>query len=159
MAYIFFLGVFMATETKNETAEILCQMYKNVKTGSDSIVNLMPKVKDETLRTEMTRELSRLEGFSSEIGKMLRAEGKRPREEGIVSKLSMKMGMNMNTMMDSTGGHIAEMMMEGYNAGIADMTREIRERENTKASEASLRLAREIVRFQEDSIGKMQRFL
>ena len=149
----------MSTEMKNETAEFLDRMYKNVKMGSDSIVNLMPKVKDEALRTEMTRELSRLEGFSSEIGKMLRAEGKKPKEEGMVSRLSSKMGMSMNTMIDSSSSHIAEMMMEGYTMGITDMTKDLRERENTKTSEASLRLAREIVKFHEDSFSKMKKFL
>ena len=149
----------MSTEINNETTELLDRMYKNVKMGSDSIINLMPKVKDEALRTEMTKELSRLEGFSSEIGKMLRSEGKKPKEEGIVSKLSSKMGINMNTMIDSTSSHIAEMMMEGYTMGITDMTKDIRERENTKASEASLKLAREIVAFEEDSFSKMKRFL
>lgn len=149
----------MATETKNETAELLERMYKNVKMGSDSIINLMPKAKDETLRTEMTKELSRLEGFSSEIGKMLRAEGRKPKEEGIVSKISSKMGINMNTMIDSTSSHIAEMMMEGYTMGITDMTKDIRERENTTASEASLKLARDIVAFEEDSFAQMKKFL
>ena len=149
----------MSKEINNETAELLNRMYKNVKMGSDSIINLMPKVKDEALRTEMTKELSRLEGFSSEIGKMLRAGGKKPKEEGIVSKLSSKMGINMNTMIDSTSSHIAEMMIEGYTMGITDMTKDIRERENTKVSEASLKLAREIVAFEEDSFSKMKRFL
>ena len=149
----------MATETKNETAELLDRMYKNVKMGSESIITLMPKVKDKALRTEMTRELSRLEGFSSEIGKMLRAEGRQPKEEGIVSRLSSKMGINMNTMIDSTSSHIAEMMMEGYTMGITDMTKDIRERENTKASEASLKLARDIVDFQEKSFSEMKKFL
>ena len=149
----------MATETKNETAELLDRMYKNVKMGSDSIINLMPKVKDEALRTEMTKQLSRLEGFSSEIGKMLRAEGGKPKEEGIVSKISSKMGVSMNTMIDSTSSHIAEMMMEGYTMGITDMTKDIRERENTTVSEASLKLARDIVAFEEDSFTSMKKFL
>ena len=50
----------MATEIKNETAELLDRMYKNVKMGTESIVTLMPKVKDEAMRTEMTKELSRV---------------------------------------------------------------------------------------------------
>ena len=149
----------MATEIKNETAELLDRMYKNVKMGTESIVTLMPKVKDEAMRTEMTKELSRLEGFSSEIGKMLQAEGKTPEEEGIVSRLSSKMGINMNTMIDSSSSHIAEMMMEGYTMGITDMTKDIRERENTTVSESSLKLARDIVAFQEKSFSEMKKFL
>ena len=147
------------TETKNATAAFLDRMYKNVKMGSSSIVDLMPKVEDEALRSEMTRELSKLEGYSAQIGKMIYAEGGTPKEENMMTKLSSKMGIKMNTMIDSTSSHIAQMMMEGYTMGIADMTKDIREYENTKASEASLKLAREIVSFEEDSFSQMKKFL
>ena len=146
-------------ETKNSTADLLDRMYKNVKMGSDSIINLMPKVRDEALRTEMTKELSELENYSSRIGDMLHSEGRKPKEENIVTKTMSKMGMSMNTMIDSTASHIAEMMMEGYTMGITDMTKDIRQYENTKASEESLKLARDIVRFHEDSFEKMKSYL
>ena len=149
----------MAIETKNETAELLDRMYKNVKMGEESIITLMPKVKDEKMRAEMTKELSKLEGFSSKISEMLCAEGKTPEEEGIISRLSSKMGINMNTMIDSSSSHIAKMLMEGYTLGITDMTKDIRERENTTVSEASLKLARDIVAFEEQSFSELKRFL
>ena len=75
-------------ETKNSTADLLDRMYKNVKMGSDSIINLMPKVSDEALRTEMTKELSELENYSARIGDMLHSEGRKPKEENIVTKTS-----------------------------------------------------------------------
>ena len=65
-------------QTKNNTVDFLDRMYKNVKMGSDSIINLMPKVKDEALRTEMTSELAQLEKYSSKIGDMLHSEGVKP---------------------------------------------------------------------------------
>lgn len=151
----------METETraKNETAELLDRMYKNVKMGAESIVTLMPRVTDEAMRAEMTKELSRLEGFSSEIDRMLGEVGVKPQEEGIVSRLGLKMGINMSTMMDSSRSHIAEMMMEGYTVGIGEITKDIRESENTAVSEASLKLARDIVEFEEKSFSEMKRFL
>ena len=127
--------------------------------GADSIINLMPKVQREELRTEMTTELSKLEEYSTQINKMIAEEGVEAKEENVVSRMSAKMGMAMNTMMDSTTNHIAEMMMEGYTMGITDMTKDIRHYENTKASEASLKLARDIVRFHEDSFEKMKGYL
>ena len=149
----------MVTETKNETAELLERMYKNVKMGAESIITLMPKVKDDALRTEMSKELSKLEGYSAEIGNMLQKEGIEPKEEGVVSRISSKMGINMNVMIDSSSSHIAEMMIEGYTMGITDMTKDIRERENKKVSESSLKLARNIVAFQEECFTKMKNFL
>ena len=149
----------METERKNETADFLDRMYKNVKMGAESIITLMPKVKDEGLRSEMTSELSALDGYSSEICNMLKKEGRAPKEENIVTRVSAKLGMNMSTMMDSTTSHIAKMMMEGYTMGITDMTKDIREAERSKASEASLGLAREIVSFHEESFSEMKKFL
>ena len=149
----------METERKNETADFLDRMYKNVKMGSESIITLMPKVKNDGLRSEMTSELSKLDGYTAKICDMLSKEGRAPKEENIVTRISSKVGMNMSTMMDSTTSHIAEMMMEGYTMGITDMTKDIREAERSKASEASLRLAREIVSFHEDSFSEMKKFL
>jgi hypothetical protein len=149
----------METGRKNDTADFLDRMYKNVKMGSESIITLMPKVKNDGLRSEMTAELSALDGYAAKICDMLNKEGREPKEENIVTRLSAKVGMNMSTMMDSTTSHIAEMMMEGYTMGITDMTKDIREAERTKASEASLGLAREIVSFHEDSFAEMKKFL
>ena len=147
------------TKQKNSTAALLDRMYKNVKMGADSIINLMPKVQREELRTEMTTELSKLEEYSTQINKMIAEEGVEAKEENVVSRMSAKMGMAMNTMMDSTTNHIAEMMMEGYTMGIADMTKDIREYENTTASEASLKLAREVVNYYERCYDRMKKFL
>lgn len=149
----------METKKQSNTVELLDSMYKNVKMGADSIINLMPKVKDESLRTEMTSELSRLEDYSAKIGDMLHEEGCTPKEENVVTKMASKVGMAMNTMVDSTPSHIAQMMMEGYTMGIADMTKDIRQYENTMASEGSLKLARDIVSFEEDCFEKMKSYL
>ncbi len=149
----------MQTQTVSHTAELLDRMYKNVKMGAQSIVTLMPKVKKDELREEMTSELARFEEYSAEIKKMLNKQGIEAKEENVVTRLSSKAGIMMNSMMDSTASHIAEMMMEGYTMGIADMTKDIREYENSKASEASLKLARDIVAFQEDCFSKMKSFL
>ena len=147
----------METKNTNNTVELLDSMYKNVKMGSDSIINLMPKVKDESLRTEMTAELAKFEDYSSKIGNMLHEEGVKPKEENPVTKIASKVGVTMNTMIDSTPSHIAQMMMEGYTMGIADMTKDIRQYENTMASERSLKLARDIVSFEEDCFEKIKR--
>ena len=149
----------METKEMTKTASLLESMYKNVKMGADSIITIMPKVGDESMKSELTSQLSRLEGFAKEISDMLHGEGMKPKEDNVVTKLASKMGINMSTMMDSTTSHIAQMMMEGYTMGITDMTKDIREYENTNASEASLKLTRQIVKFHEDCFEKMKSFL
>ena len=144
---------------KNSTQEFLGELYKNMKMGADSIVNILPKVSGKELRQELTAELNRYEEFSKEIAGEITNSGDDPKEENILSKLGAKMGMAMNTMMDSTDSHIAQMMIEGATMGITENTKLIHEYENKHCSERSLKLARETVRFMEDSVERMKNYL
>ena len=151
----------MMTETmqKTTTAEVLTAVYKNVKMASDSILDLMPKVKDERMKNDMTVQLSVLEAFASRAAKLLAEEGVSPEEEGFLAKISAKWGSMMNTMRDSTTAHLAEMLIEGATMGMNDMYKQIRETENTDASEKALRLARDVCAYEERTIEEMKRFL
>ncbi len=139
-----------------QTAHLLQAVYKNVKMASDSILNLMPKVNDPKLKSDMTVQLSTYEAFASRAAKLLAEEGVKPMEEGVVTKMSSKMGMMMNTMRDSTSSHLAEMMVEGATMGVNDMLKQIRESENTTASEASLRLARDVCSYEEKTVNDLR---
>ena len=149
------------TETvqKLTTAQVLTAVYKNVKMASDSILDLMPKVKDEKLKSDMTVQLSVLEAFASRAAKHLAEEGVKPEEEGVLTKLSAKWGTMMNTMRDSTTSHLAEMMVEGATMGVNDMMRVLREAENSTVSESALRLTRDVCAFEEKMVQDMREYL
>ena len=144
------------TEMKTATGELLCSIYKNVKMASDALLTLMPKVKNENLKNDMTVQVSVYEGFASRAAKLLAEEGVKPEEEGAVTKLSAKMSAMMNTMRDSTSSHLAEMLVEGGTMGVNDMLKQIREAENTTASESALRLARDVCRFEEKTVDEIR---
>ena len=141
------------------TTDLLVTVYKNVKMASDSILNVMPKVKNEQLKSQMTVELSAFEAFASRAAKLLADEGKTPEEDGVLAKLGAKWGTIMNTMMDQSTSHLAEMMIEGATMGVTDLTREIREVENRDVSESALRLARDVCAFEEKIIEEMKNYL
>ena len=149
------------TETmkSQKTAELLNAIYKNVKMAGDSLIDLMPKVKDEKLKGEMTVQLSTYEAFASRAAKLLGDEGVKPEDESFLTKMGAKMGCMMNTMRDSTTSHLAEMIIEGATMGMNDMYKQIREAENTDASEKALRLAREVCAYEERTIEEMKSFL
>ena len=149
----------MTDSKKNHSTEMLDRMYKNVKMGSDSMINIMSRVKDSGLRQELTSQLDTYEKYGRQVGKMICDEGGKPKEEGIMTKMSAKLGMAMNTMTDSTTSHLAQMVIEGATMGMTDMTKIVREFENRPCSEASLKLAREIATFEENSIKDLKKFL
>ena len=135
-------------------------MYKNVKMGSDSIIDIMPKVSDEALRTELTGELERYEKFAKEIESSISNIGEEAKDQGILAKLGTKMSVAMNTMMDSTTSHIAEMMIQGGTMGITDATKLLREYENkSSCSEEALDIARRIIKYEEETVERLKAFL
>ncbi|MGN1047780.1 MAG: hypothetical protein ACI4QZ_04150 [Eubacteriales bacterium] len=142
-----------------KTPEMLCYIFKNVKMGSDAIVTLMPKVENNEFRGALTKQLSGYERFASEAEKQLTPMGIEPKEEPMMKKMSSKMGIAMNTMTDSSVGHMAEMLIQGSTMGIIDMTKHVREFEGEGCGEEALRLGRELISFEQNNIEKMKEFL
>lgn len=149
-----------ATKTKTNTAgKVLQAIYKNVKMAADSIINLMPKVKDEKLKSDLTVQLSAYEAFASRTAKLLNKEGVKPEEEGTLTKMSTKWGTMMNTMMDSTSTHLAKMVIEGATMGVNDMMEQIRDAKREDVSEEILRLAQDVCDYEERTVEQMRSYL
>ncbi|MEE0967861.1 MAG: hypothetical protein U0M06_00615 [Clostridia bacterium] len=142
-----------------KTPELLCYIYKNVKMGSDAIVDLLPKVEDTNFRQALTEQLSGYETFADKAEKQLTPMGVKPREEPMMKKAMSKMGIAMNMMTDSSVGHMAEMLIKGSTMGITDMTKHVREFEGEGCPESALKLGRELITFEQNNIEKMKTFL
>jgi hypothetical protein len=141
------------------TEEVVQAVFKNVKMAEESILNIMPKVKDEAFKSDLKVTLSAFEAFSSRATKLLADNGVKPKEEGTVTKLSAKWGTMMNTMRDSTTSHLAQMMVEGATMGVTEMMRLLRESENSGVSESALRLLRDVCAFEEKVAEDMKAYL
>jgi hypothetical protein len=142
-----------------DEAYVLGEIYKNTKMGADAIINLLPHVKEDAIRSLMTQQLDGYEKYAHRAAERLREMGETPREEGVLTRVSARIGMAFSTLMDSTTGHIAEMMIEGSNMGITDMTRLLNTYQGTTSAEEGVRLAREVVNFEERNLEMMNRFL
>ncbi len=145
--------------TKTATAELLGKLFKNVKMGSESIIGLLPKVEDVKFKSDMTLQLNGYESFAAKINALLRDAGEKPEEESMMTKVSAKIGSTMNTLMDSSVSHLADMMIQGSTMGVTDTIKLLREFENTNASETALGLARDIIKFEEQNIERLKPYL
>lgn len=143
----------------DKEADFLNDIYSNVKMGSDSIINLMPKVKDDEMKSYMTSQLNEYEKYASDIKKRLASKGVEAKDTSPITKISAKFGMNMNTMLDSTTSHIAEMMVQGSTMDITDLLQKISVYSKHQECVGSINLAKEIVSFEENNVEKMKQFL
>ena len=147
-----------ATKTKT-SGEILQAIYKNVKMAGDSIITLMPKVKNVELKGDLTVQLSTYEAFASRTAKLLRREGVKPEEENVLTRMSAKWGSKMNTMMDSTTSHLVKMVIEGATMGVNDMMELVRDAKEAGISDEILRLAQDVCAYEEKTIEQMKNYL
>ena len=144
---------------KTDTETLLGELYKEMKMGADSLTDILSRVKDGDLRTELTRQIEEYAAFAKTASDRLYDCGIKPQEEGIMARMSAKLGMAMNTMTDSTTSHLAQMVIEGDTMGITELTRLVREHENTACSEATLALVRDAIRFLEDAVERTKEYL
>ena len=137
----------------------LSEIYKNAKMGADAIINLLPHVKEDAVRSLMTQQLDGYEKYAARAARHLECRGVTPKEENIFTRLGARVGMALNTMMDSTTSHIAQMMVEGSNMGITEMTKLLNSFEAQGNAPEAVRLAREVVAFEEHNLEMMKRYL
>jgi N12 class adenine-specific DNA methylase len=149
------------TKVKKEESEefFLDAIYKNAKMGADAIINLLPRVREDGLRSIMTMQLDGYEKYAARAAEILEERGIQPKEENIFTRLSAKLGVAVNTMIDASTSHIAEMMIEGSNMGITEMTRLMNEHLAVGQSRDALALAREMVAFEEHNLTLLKRYL
>ena len=139
----------------NKNEELLNEVYKNTIMGRDSIINLLDKVSDNGLRSEMTDELSFYRSFEKEASVKLGERGINQKELQMTAKMCAKMVMVMNTMLDTTTSHLAEMMINGATMGIIDLEKKLNDGSDGEAE----RLARDVLRFEKETAERLSTFL
>ena len=149
----------MMQNLKTKEAEMLDQLYKNVKMGSDSIIRLLGKVSDGRFKSDLTDQLNGYEGFASKAKARLKEMGSEAKEENPVTKLWANIGMTMSTLTDSTDSHLAQLVAEGSTMGITDGIKLLREYENTDVSEGALKLIREVIEFEERNLERAKSYI
>lgn len=69
----------------------------------------------------------------------------------------MRIGLKLNTLIDSTSSHLAEMLMQGYVMGITDMARA--GREFAADDKDVLMLAERLIRLEDANFAAVRRWL
>ena len=144
---------------RNCTAELLEGLYKNVNAQTESLTQMIAKVKNSDLSAELTSQLGSYEEFSSKIESELKSANTQKPDKSIISSWTSKLGLEMNTLMDSSDDRIAQMVIESTTMGITDTIRLVRDYENSNCRESALSLAKDVVSFQEDAAERTKSFL
>ncbi len=146
-------------EQRMQTTALLEELYKNAKMGAEALLSMLPKVADSNMRRDLTAQLDGYEGYAKQAEQYLCEQGKEAKDAGVWQKMTAKVGIGVNTLMDSDTSHLAEMVIEGSNMNVTASVKLLREYENCRVSEKALRLCRDMIDFEQRNVDRMQNYL
>lgn len=141
----------------NQTIQLLQDIVRNARTGESGIEQLMEKTEDKEMRNELNREKTDYQRIAEKAEQALTAAGGKIEPLGMMAKAGMWMGTQMNTIMDKSNAHIAEMVIQGANMGVIELTKS----RNTYSDAApnALDIAADFITQQQDIIERQKNFL
>lgn len=138
-------------------ADVLNHIYQNSKMGTDSISTLIPRVDNPALKKDLTAQLLAYQNFANTSAQKLQSMNMTATDVDLLGKLPAYFGIKLNTMMDKSASHIAEMLIKGSNAGVIELTKKMNEHKQIAPDIAQL--GSDILAFEQDNINKYKTYL
>ena len=142
---------------ENQTQKLLQSIVENARTGLDACDQMMAKTKDAALRDELMSQRTVYQNFAQDAERALNAVGAQPHAKSMMSRAGMWMGIQMNTMMDASTSHLAELLIQGTTMGVIGMTRD--QGNLPDASAEAQGMATAFIQSQQDAIEKLKKLL
>lgn len=142
---------------QNQNQDLLEEVYRATQMGLEGIRAVTPKIEDTQLKKEIRREEAVYQKFVSRAEEMLAAKSAIPQTHDGVKKAMLWGSVQMNTLMDSSPEHMAELLINGTTMGIVDMTKKISELGDSDAG--ARRLAEDFINFEEKSVEQLKKYL
>ena len=141
----------------SEDLRVLNSIYRGAKTGSQAISDLLPQVEESRLRADLTTQKGEYETIGADAANRMCALGGRPEEVPALKKAGMKLGVAMNTAMDVSSSHLAELMIRGSTMGVTNMTKVLNA--YTPADRAISGLGNRLITAEQQNIDRLKVYL
>ncbi|MDO4740467.1 MAG: hypothetical protein Q4A66_07350 [Eubacteriales bacterium] len=137
--------------------EFLSEIARSARMGKEAAVVLLEKVQDEGLRREIGQRKAEYSELEHRADDLLADSGTQPEPLPAMSKAGLWMGMQMETLADKSDSHIAEIMIQGSNMGIIEMTKN--KKRFAQAAQETMALADSFLAMEEGGVQRMKEFL
>ncbi|HJB25018.1 MAG TPA: hypothetical protein H9662_00175 [Firmicutes bacterium] len=143
--------------SQKQDKQLLSELYRSTQMGAESIRALISEASDPALKTELSDQLCGYQKLSKRAHDMLEKRGGKAEETSKMKSLGIHTGIKLNTLIDKTSSHLAEMAIEGSNMGIVGTTKQLSQ--FSGASQNVRQLGNEFVSFEQHNIEALKRYL
>ncbi|MBQ8641013.1 MAG: hypothetical protein IJ480_02250 [Clostridia bacterium] len=105
--------------------ELLAEIHRNLTMGSENLTNVLPMVRDKFLTREITFQLEEYAAHTRQAVSLMSEYGVTPEKTSLMKSIMAKGGIALNTLIDSSDGHIAEMIRRGTNLGASQLAKTV----------------------------------
>lgn len=136
-------------------------VYKEIQKNTDMVLKAIETISGKAYDEEFSRQLSeqtiRFSEIHNEASKQLMAAKASMYQVNALSSVILKTGIHYNTMLNTSTGHLAELMIKENNNGILELEKVLKHNEN--AGSLSVKLAKQLIDFEEKNVASLKQFL
>ena len=126
---------------------VLNESYRNARMGREAINVVIGKVEDDDLALDLNRQACKFVQMEEKMQKEYQKAREMPPEENIINKTMLWGGIQMNTLLNASTEHLADLMIQGNTRGITDLMKVVKA--NKSVQKEYYELAQELMDFEE----------
>lgn len=136
---------------------VLNESYKNTRMGREAINVIIGKVEDDELALDLNRQACKFVQLEEKIQKEFQKANVELPEDNFMSKTMLWGGIQMNTLLNASTEHLADMMIQGNTKGITELMKVVKA--NKGVQKEYYEMAQELMDFEEKNIEKLKAYL
>lgn len=140
----------------SKDAQFLNHIYQNAAMGTETLSQLIRITNDIPFRRSLETQLTEYQGVVDQAEKQLQVRHHKPEGLSGYAKASSTVMLKMNTLADKTPSHLAEMVIQGSNMGVIEITKEMK---HADVDAEERRLAEKLLKTEQSNIEEMKRYL
>ena len=135
------------------------ELYKNMSMGCDAYLDMLPRIEDNRLKTDVTAAMCYYEKTIGKVKQYLLDHGADPEERGMMAKMATKAGIAMNTAMDNSNSHVTEMLIEGATMSVTTAEKLANHAEGKPECHDLVDICRDWAKFEQNHIDALKKYL
>lgn len=142
---------------KTDNQLLLTSIYQNCQTAVQSIDNIMPSIKCETLINELLNQESEYNILAQECEMIAKSEDFNVKDNNMFEKIRLWSSIKMSTLTDKSTTHVSEMLLLGTFMGTIQCLKDLSD--HASADDEILNLCKKLLELEEKNIENLKTYL
>ena len=142
---------------KSQDIAVYREIQKNTDMAMKALDTISDKIFDDQLAMQTARQSIRYSELHNEATKQLVAAKADSYRGNYLSDIMLKAGIQYNTLLNTSTGHIAELLIKGSNMGVLEMEKVLNHSEG--AGQKATDMARQLIDFETKNIQRLLKYL